>query len=110
MVTFALIVFTFTTLLGWSYYGERCTEYLFGVRAIPPYRVLWVVVIPLGAMGNLGLIWIVADILNGLMAVPNLIALIALSPIIFRLTRQHANVRGVVDRKVEKTESFIQSS
>ena len=99
LVTFALIVFAFTTLLGWSYYGERCAEYLFGVRAIQPYRVLWVVVIPIGAMGNLGLIWLIADILNGLMAVPNLIALVALSPIIFRLTRQHPTISGIVDRK-----------
>ena len=99
VVTCALIVFAFTSILGWSYYGERCAEYLFGVRAIHPYRVLWVLAIPIGAMGNLGLVWVVADILNGLMAVPNLIALIALSPVIFRLTRQHAAVRGVVDGK-----------
>jgi len=89
IVTCALILFAFTTLLGWSYYGERCAEFLFGIRAILPYRILWIVAIPIGAMGNLGLIWIVADILNGLMAIPNLIALVALSPIIFQLTREH---------------------
>ena len=99
VVTCALIVFAFTTILGWSYYGERCAEYLFGVRAIQPYRVLWVLAIPIGAMGNLGLVWLIADILNGLMAVPNLIALVVLSPVIFRLTRQHSIVRGVVDRQ-----------
>ena len=99
VVTCALIVFAFTTLLGWSYYGERCAEYLFGVRAIHPYRLLWVLAIPIGAMGNLGLVWLIADILNGLMALPNLIALVALSPVIFRLTRQHSIVRGVVDRQ-----------
>jgi len=82
-------LFAFTTLLGWSYYGERCAEYLFGVRAIYPFRILWVIAIPIGAMGNLGLVWTLADILNGLMAIPNLIALLALSPIIFHLTRQH---------------------
>jgi AGCS family alanine or glycine:cation symporter len=89
VVTLALILFAFTTLLGWSYYGERCTEYLFGVRAIQPFRILWVIAIPIGAMGNLGVVWTIADILNGLMAIPNLIALLALSPIIFHLTRQH---------------------
>ena len=89
IVTFALILFAFTTLLGWSYYGERCAEFLFGVRAILPYRIMWVIAIPIGAIGNLGLIWIVADILNGLMAIPNLIALVALSPIIFQMTREY---------------------
>lgn len=89
VVTLALVLFAFTTLLGWSYYGERCAEYLFGVRAIHPFRILWVIAIPIGAMGNLGVVWTIADILNGLMAIPNLIALLALSPIIFHLTRQH---------------------
>jgi AGCS family alanine or glycine:cation symporter len=90
VVTMALILFAFTTLLGWSYYGERCAEYLFGVRVIQPFRILWVIAIPIGAMGNLELVWTIADILNGLMAIPNLIALLALSPIIFHLTRQHS--------------------
>ena len=89
VVTVALMVFAFTTLLGWSYYGERCAEYLLGVQAILPFRLLWVIVIPIGAMGDLGWVWLVSDILNGLMAVPNLIALVALSPMIFRLTQDH---------------------
>jgi AGCS family alanine or glycine:cation symporter len=79
VVTLALVLFAFTTLLGWSYYGERCVEYLFGVRAIQPFRILWVIAIPIGAMGNLGVVWTIADILNGLMAIPNLIALLALT-------------------------------
>jgi AGCS family alanine or glycine:cation symporter len=87
VVAFGLTVFAFTTILGWSYYGERCAEYLFGERVIWPYRVAWVLVIPVGAMGNLGIIWTAADILNGLMAVPNLVALLLLSPVVFRLTR-----------------------
>ena len=95
VVTLALMVFAFTSLLGWSYYGERCAEYLFGVRVIQPYRVLWVIAIPIGAMGDLGWVWLVADILNGLMAVPNLIALVALSPIVFQLTRQHPAISRV---------------
>jgi AGCS family alanine or glycine:cation symporter len=96
VVTMALILFAFTTLLGWSYYGERCAEYLFGVRVIQPFRILWVIAIPIGAMGNLELVWTIADILNGLMAIPNLIALLALSPIIFHLTRQHSIMKKVL--------------
>ena len=89
IVTFGLIVFAFTTILGWSYYGERCAEFLFGVKVILPYRMLWLIAIPLGAMGKLGLIWLMADVLNGLMALPNLIALVLLSPVAFKLTRDY---------------------
>jgi AGCS family alanine or glycine:cation symporter len=89
IVTVGLIVFAFTTVLGWSYYGERCAEYLLGVRAIMPYRLLWILAIPVGAMGKLGLIWLLADVMNGLMALPNLIALAVLSPVVFSLTREY---------------------
>ena len=89
IVTFGLIIFAFTTILGWSYYGERCAEFLFGVKVILPYRILWLIAIPLGAMGKLGLIWLLADVLNGLMALPNLIALVLLSPMVFKLTRDY---------------------
>jgi AGCS family alanine or glycine:cation symporter len=89
IVTFGLIVFAFTTVLGWSYYGERCAEYLLGIRAILPYRMLWIVVIPVGALGHLSDIWLLADVMNGLMALPNLIALAALSPVIFTITREY---------------------
>jgi AGCS family alanine or glycine:cation symporter len=88
VVTFGLIVFALTTVFGWSYYGERCAEYLFGVRAIVPYRWLWIVAIPSGALFELDVVWLFADVMNGLMAVPNLIALIVLSPLVFRLTRE----------------------
>jgi AGCS family alanine or glycine:cation symporter len=89
IVTFGLIVFAFTTVLGWSYYGERCAEYLLGIRAILPYRMLWIVAIPVGAFGHLSDIWLLADVMNGLMAIPNLIALAVLSPVIFKITRDH---------------------
>jgi len=89
VVTFGLILFAFTTVLGWSYYGERCAEYLFGVKVILPYRLLWLVAIVIGALGQLGLIWALADLLNGLMALPNLIALAVLSPMVFKLTREY---------------------
>jgi len=89
MVSLGLVIFAFTTLLGWSYYGERCAEFLFGIKIILPYRLLWLVAIMVGALGKLGVIWLLADVLNGLMAIPNLVALIGLSPVIFQLTRRY---------------------
>jgi len=89
IVTFGLVVFAFTTILGWSYYGERCAEFLFGVKVILPYRLLWIVAIPVGAMGKLGLVWLLADVMNAMMAIPNLIALLLLSPVLFSLTRKY---------------------
>ncbi|WP_339068163.1 sodium:alanine symporter family protein [Teredinibacter turnerae] len=89
IVSLALVVFAFTTILGWSYYGERCVEYLFGPKAITPFRVLWVLAIPAGVFLSLKVVWILADILNGLMAIPNLIALILLSGLVARLTREY---------------------
>ena len=89
VVTIALAVFAFTTMLGWSFYGEKCVEYLLGVKSILPFRVLWCLAVPLGATADLGFIWLLADTLNALMAVPNLIALILLSPVVFKLTREY---------------------
>lgn len=89
VVTIGMIIFAFTTILGWSYYGERCAEYVFGVRVILPYRLLWLIAIPAGAMGKLTLIWLLADVMNGFMAIPNLIALALLSPVIFATTRSY---------------------
>jgi AGCS family alanine or glycine:cation symporter len=89
IVTFGLIIFAFTTILGWSYYGERCAEYLLGIKAIMPYRLLWVIATLTGALIKLGLVWTLADVLNGLMAIPNLIALLLLSPVIFSVTREY---------------------
>ena len=89
VVVLGLVVFAFTTILGWSYYGERCAEFLFGVKVIWPYRFLWLCAIPVGAMGKLAIIWLLADVLNGFMAIPNLIALALLSPVIFRATREY---------------------
>ena len=88
MVSVGLCLFAFTTVLGWSYYGERCAIYLFGTRALMPFRILWILAIPLGAMAQLNFIWLLADTLNALMAVPNLIALLLLSPVVFKLTKE----------------------
>lgn len=89
IVSIGLSVFAFTTILGWSIYGEKCVGYLFGVRAIIPFRILWIIAIPLGAIAKLSFIWVVADILNALMALPNLVALLLLSPVVFKLTREY---------------------
>ena len=89
VVTLSLSLFAFTTILGWSVYGERCAEYLFGVKAIWPFRVAWILAVPIGAVANLGFIWLVADTLNALMALPNLIALLLLSPVVFKLTKDY---------------------
>ena len=89
VVAISLAIFAFTTIIGWSFYGERCIEFLFGVKAIVPYRVVWILAIPVGATINLGLIWLIADTLNAMMALPNLVALLLLSPVVFKLTREH---------------------
>ena len=88
LVTIGLALFAFTTMLGWSFYGEKCVEYLLGVKSILPFRVLWVVALPVGATIKLNFVWLLADTLNALMAIPNLIALILLSPVVFRLTKE----------------------
>lgn len=88
VVSFGLAIFALTTLLGWSYYGERCAEYILGVGVIRWYRIAWVLAIPVGAMVDLNFLWLLADVLNGLMAIPNLIALLLLSPIVFKLSRK----------------------
>jgi AGCS family alanine or glycine:cation symporter len=95
IVTFGLIVFAFTTIIAWSYYGERSAEFLFGVKIIMPYRVAWVLFLIVGATQPLNLIWLIADITNALMAIPNLIALLLLSGTIFALSRKA--IRGVIE-------------
>ena len=90
VVTAGLIIFAFTTILGWSFYGERCTIYLFGERAVMPFRLLWVAMVVFASVaGTSGAIWGVADTLNGLMALPNLVALVLLSGTVFRLSRDY---------------------
>ncbi|MCU7915679.1 MAG: sodium:alanine symporter family protein [Candidatus Thiodiazotropha sp. (ex Gloverina cf. vestifex)] len=93
VVSLGLAIFAFTTILGWSVYGERCVEYLFGIKSITPFRVLWVLMIPVGAMAQdyLKFVWLIADTLNALMAIPNLVALLLLSPVVFTLTREYFN-------------------
>ena len=93
IVAGGLAIFAFTTLLGWSLYSERCTQFLFGDRAILPFRVIWVLAVPFGAVVSLNLVWALADIMNILMAIPNLIALLLLSPVVVRLSREFFSTR-----------------
>jgi AGCS family alanine or glycine:cation symporter len=88
VVTTSLVLFAFSTLIGWSYYGETGVVYLFGARAAMPYRLVWLVFIYLGAVGSLQLVWDIADTLNGLMALPNLVSVLASIPLLLRLTRE----------------------
>ncbi|MBQ0806737.1 MAG: sodium:alanine symporter family protein [Porticoccus sp.] len=97
LVSICLLLFAFSSLLGWSYYGERCAEYLLGVKVIVPFRILWVLAIYVGATRELSEVWGIADILNGLMAIPNLIGLLLLSPIIFKLTKDYFDTSSSID-------------
>ena len=88
IVSVGLILFAYSTILGWEYYGERCLEYLAGTKPIMAYRLIWVVAVVVGAIGGLGFMWDLADTLNGLMAFPNLIGVLMLSPVVFKLTKE----------------------
>lgn len=84
-----IVLFAFSTILGWSYYGERCIEYLFGKKGIMPYKVIFVLILIIAPITALDLVWTLADIFNGLMAIPNVIAIIALSPVIAKETNYY---------------------
>ncbi len=88
-LTVSLALFAFTTILGWNYYGERACQYLFGIKGILPYRIIFICLVASGALLKLEAIWILADIVNGLMAIPNLIAIIALSGVISLETKKY---------------------
>jgi AGCS family alanine or glycine:cation symporter len=89
VLTFGLLTFVFSTILGWSYYGEKATEYLFGTRYVRVYRWLWVACVMLGSLVTIRLVWSFSDLTNALMAIPNLISLIVLSGVIVSQTRKY---------------------
>ena len=95
IVTIALAVFAFTTILGWSYYGERCWQYLFSEHSLIVYRVLWIVAALGFANVKVDFVWNVSDTLNGLMAVPNLVGLLLLAPMVFKVTRDHFGAQKI---------------
>ncbi|MGV3516203.1 alanine/glycine:cation symporter family protein [Luteitalea sp.] len=94
VVTTSLVLFAFSTLIGWSYYGETGIVYLLGTRAAVPYRLLWLVFIYLGAIGSLHLVWDIADTLNGLMALPNIFTVLLSIGLLRRLTKEFFANRG----------------
>ena len=94
IVTIALVVFAFTTILGWSYYGERCWQYLFSEKSLIIYRALWVLAAFSFANVRVDFVWNLSDTLNGLMAVPNLIGLLLLAPMVFKVTRDYFEQEG----------------
>ena len=91
IVSIGLVLFALTTIIGWGLYSEKCTQYLFGVRSIKWFRIIWVLIVPFGTFPfvNLEALWSLADLLNALMAIPNLIALLLLSPILFQITKEY---------------------
>jgi AGCS family alanine or glycine:cation symporter len=103
IVTVGLTLFAYSTIIGWAYYGEKCTEYLAGEGAIKPYRIFWCIAVLIGALLKLEIVWNFADIMNGLMAIPNLIALLALSGVAARETR-------TFEKFIKEEKSFTSTS
>ena len=97
VATLSLVLFAWSTLIGWVYYGEKALEYLIGIRAIPVYRTVYVSVVYVGCVTQLETCWTIADIFNGLMALPNLVALLCLSPLVLAETRTYLRERGRPD-------------
>ena len=91
VVTFGLTTFAFSTAISWSYYGDRSVEYLFGPKLVTPYRVLYCLLLPVGAVVELNTVWTISDIFNAMMAWPNLIGLLCLSGVVVRSTREYFN-------------------
>lgn len=103
MLMVGLVLFAFTTILGWNYYGERCMEYLVGTKGIMPYRIVFIILVGCGAFLKLEAIWILADIVNGLMAIPNLIALLGLSGVVVAETKKY--LQHEKEEEAEETQS-----
>ncbi len=89
IVSIGIIFFAFSTAISWSYYGDRCVDYLFGEKMVMPYRVVYCILLPVGAAVELTTVWTISDIFNALMAWPNLIGLIFLSPVVIRTTKEY---------------------
>ena len=94
-IAIAMLLFAFTTVLGWSQYGSKAVEYLFGVKGVKVYKVIFVLMIVSGALMTSSLAWDISDTFNGLMMIPNLIAVVLLSPLVYKITRNY------VDRKLK---------
>ncbi|SMC95650.1 alanine/glycine:cation symporter family protein [Sporomusa malonica] len=102
VLSVGLLTFVFSTILGWSYYGERAVEYLLGKKSIMPYRFAWVIAVFLGSVTSLTLVWDLADAMNALMAIPNLVSLIALSGVIVADTKKYLWEEGGLEREASQ--------
>ena len=96
-----LLLFATSTILGWSLYGTRCTEYLFGTKAIRPYEIIFCIIVVIGSVTELTLVWDISDTLNGLMAIPNLIALLLLSPVVIKTAKEHFSALPPKEKKAK---------
>jgi len=105
IVTFGLVLFAYSTILGWCYYGEKAMEYLLGEGSVTPYRIVFILAVGLGATLKLELVWAMADLFNGLMAFPNLVALILLSPVVISETREY--FAALAEKKALKEQSAV---
>lgn len=99
IVSFGILLFAFSTILGWAYYGERCAEYIFGPKVNMIYRIIWIPFVVIGSIGGLNFIWDMADTLNGLMAIPNLIGVLGLSGVIIKLTKEFFSKEYISENK-----------
>jgi len=107
IVTIGLVLFAYSTILGWSYYGEKSIEYLFGEKAVRPYRYVFILFVGVGAVAKLDFVWSLSDTFNGLMAIPNLIGLVALTPIIVNETRNYFSMAQSNDDTDSGDESHV---
>ena len=99
IVTFGLLFFAFSTILAWSYYGDRSTEFIFGNKSVIYYRIIYTLLIPVGALMELGLVWNISELFNALMALPNLIGIVLLSGVVLKVTKEYfAKEHKPVDR------------
>lgn len=100
IVTVGLVLFAFSTILGWFYYGERCVEFIFMNKiSLIIFRIVFILLIVVGAVGGLTEVWALADTLNGLMALPNLIGILLLSPVVFKLVKEYFGPEGIYERE-----------
>jgi len=104
IVSFGIIFFAYSTIIGWAYYGEKCMEYLLGVRALVPYRLVYSLAVAVGATVKLDLVWNFADVMNGLMAIPNLIGLLGLSGVIVAETNRFLKEKRGAEVKPQLSE------
>ena len=106
VVTIGIILFAYSTMLGWCYYGEKSIEFLFGVKSVLPYRIVFICFVGVGAVAKLSLVWNISDTLNGLMALPNLIGLIMLTPVIVSETKKYFNPDMISENKTNVDKSI----